>query len=130
MRKNRKRHVNAKALSPAVVGMSVLIVSLTLTYCCLDSKCNQLGQEIRKHEQRFESLEDERVREESRWNDNRTPEKLNQAMLRHGLQMDYPAPDQMVRLDVAGEPLPGQIAVAKFRKERASAERVAHKAQQ
>ncbi len=130
MRKNRKRHVNAKVLSPALVGMSVLIVSLTLIYCCLDSKCNQLGQEIRKNEQRFEALEDEYVREEARWNDNRTPEKLNQAMLRHGLEMDYPAPDQMVRIDVSGEPLAGQIALAKFRKERSSTERVAHKGQQ
>ncbi|MDD2454783.1 MAG: hypothetical protein PHG96_02130 [Kiritimatiellae bacterium] len=130
MRKNRRRHVNAKVLSPAVVGMSVLIVSLTLTYCCLDSKCNQLGQEIRKHEQCFESLEDERVREEARWNDKRTPEKLAQAMLRHGLEMDYPAPEQMVRIGVEGEPLPGQIALAKFRKERSSAERVAQKAGQ
>jgi hypothetical protein len=130
MRKNRRRHVNAKVLSPAVVGMSVLIVTLTLIYCCLDSKCNQLGQEIRKHEQCFEALEDERVREEARWNDKRTPEKLTQAMLSHGLEMDYPAPDQMVRIGAAGEPLPGQISLAKFRKERASAERVAQKIRQ
>lgn len=130
MRKNRKRRANTKVVPRSLVGLIILGATLALLYCGLESKCDQLGQDIRKHEQRFDQLEAERVREATRWSDCKTPEKLNQALLRHGLEMGYPAADQMVRMESAsGQPAPGQIALAKFNKERATAGQVVHKRQ-
>jgi hypothetical protein len=108
--------VHAKVLPPAVAGMIVLIVTLALVYWVMDSKCAQLGQEIRKCEQKFEALEDERVREEARWSEKNTPEKLEEAMLQHGIAMAYPAADQVVRMDVSGRPAEGQLSLVRFRR--------------
>ena len=126
MRKNRKRHARVKVLPPSVVGFFVLLVSMILCYWFMDSKCAQLGQEIRKHEQKFSALENERVREEARWNAKKTPEKLERAMLQHGLDMNYPTATQVVRMDAAtGAPVPGQLSVIAFRRSRNAGERVA-----
>lgn len=125
MRRNRKRQVHAKVLPPSMAGMIVLIVSMVLSYWFMDSKCAQLGQEIRKHEQKFAALEDERVREEARWSEKNTPEKLEQAMLQHGIAMSYPAADQVVRMDLAGQPLPGQLSLVRFQRSQNAGERVA-----
>lgn len=125
MRRNRKKKVHAKVLPPAVVGMIVLTVSLVLVYWFMDAKCGQLGQEIRKHEQQLSALEDERVREDARWSEKKTPEKLEQAMLQHGLAMNYPSAEQVVRMDAAGQPVPGQMSLARFQRSQGAVERVA-----
>jgi hypothetical protein len=71
-------------------------------------------------------LENERVREEARWNAKKTPEKLERAMLQHGLDMNYPTATQVVRMDAAtGAPVPGQLSVIAFRRSRNAGERVA-----
>ena len=125
MRRNRKRQVHVKVLPPSVAGVIVLVVSMVLSYWFMDSKCAQLGQEIRKKEQELALLADECVREEARWNENKTPEKLEQAMLQHGIAMDYPTADQVVRMDARGEPVAGQLSLARFQKAQSVSERVA-----
>ena len=42
-----------------------------------------------------------------------TPEKLEIALLKHGLAMKTPRAEQVVRLKSDGRPYPGQISVAK-----------------
>ncbi len=125
MRRNRKRQVRVKVLPPSVAGMIVLVVSLILSYWFMDSKCAQLGQEIRKHEQKLAALEDERVREEARWSEKKTPEKLEQAMLQHGIAMTYPTADQVVRMDSTGSPVAGQLSLVRFQRSQIASERVA-----
>jgi len=125
MRRNRKRQVHAKVLpSTTWAGMIVLVVTLALVYWALDSKCAQLGQEIRKGDLRFAALEDERVREEAKWTERTTPEKLEAAMLQHGIDMSYPAADQWVRMDAGGQPVPGQLSLARFKRSLNATERV------
>jgi hypothetical protein len=106
------------------VGVIVTVVTVALVYWFVDSKCALLGQEIRKHEQKYASLENERVREAARWDEKKTPEKLERAMLQHGLAMGYPRPDQVVRMDANGRPVPGQLSLAKFQR-RSAADRMA-----
>ena len=104
--------------------MIVSIVTVALVYWFVDSKCALLGQEIRKHEQKYAALENERVREAARWDEKKTPEKLERAMLQHGLAMNYPTAEQVVRMDASGRPFPGQLSVARFQKARSVVERV------
>lgn len=125
MRRNHKRQVRTKFLPVPAAGVIVLAATVALSYWFMDSKSGQLGQEIRKYEQKYASLESERVREEARWNAKKTPEKLERAMLQHGILMDYPKADQIVRMDIAGRPIPGQLALAKFERNKNAGERVA-----
>jgi len=125
MKRNRKRRQEVRVLPRWLASISVLVVSLVLACWFIDSKSAMLGQEIRKHEQKFIALENERVREEARWNEKKTPEKLEQAMLQHGLVMNYPTPEQVVRMDGGGVPLAGQLSVTRFQRNRGSSEPVA-----
>lgn len=124
MRRNRKRQVYAKVLPRSVAGLIVLMVTLVLVYWVMDSKCAQLGQEIRKCEQKIQTLDAEYAREESRWSEKNTPEKLEEAMLQHGIAMSYPAADQVVRMDASGLPAEGQLSLARFKRSQSATERV------
>lgn len=124
MRRNRKRQVRTHFLPRTAVGVIVSVVTVALIYWFVDSKCSLLGQEIRKHEQKYAALENERVREAARWDEKKTPEKLERAMLQHGLAMNYPTAEQMVRMDQSGRPLPGQLSLVRFQKARTVVERV------
>ncbi len=131
MRRNRKRQqMRVKFLPVPAAGVIVLAVSVALSYWFMDSKSAQLGQEIRKCEQKYTALENERVREEARWNEKKTPEKLERAMLQHGLLMTYPTADQVVRMDMNGRPIPGQLSLVRFQRMRNAGERVAKSSQE
>ena len=130
MRRNRKRQVRVKFLPVPAAGVIVLAASVALSYLFMDSKSAQLGQEIRKCEQKYTALENERVREAARWNEKKTPEKLERAMLQHGILMTYPTAEQVVRMDANGRPVPGQLALARFQRNRNAGERVANSGQQ
>lgn len=125
MRRNRKKQVHAKVLPPAVAGIIVLSASLVLIYWGMESKCAELGQEIRQYEQKITALEDERIREETRWNEKNTPEKLEQAMLQHGLDMAYPSSEQIVRMNVMGQPIVGQLSLARLKQKQNAVARIA-----
>jgi len=129
MRRNHKRQVRTQFLPRTAVMVIMAVVTVALTYWFVDSKCSMLGQEIRKLEQKYAAFENERVREAARWDEKKTPEKLERAMLQHGLAMSYPTAEQVVRMDAAGRPLPGQFSVARFLRARASVEKVAKAAQ-
>ena len=118
MRRNRKRQLHDRVFPGRAAGIVVLLVTLALGYWFMDSKCAMLSQEMRKHELKYAALENERVREESRWNEKKTPEKLEQAMLQHGIEMSYPTPEQVVRMDGSGVPLAGQLSVVRFQRNR------------
>jgi hypothetical protein len=71
---------------------------------------------IGEKERTLARLEDERVRESARWEEMKTPEKLESALNRHGLAMRYPKAAQIVRMKPNGQPFPGQISLAKAEK--------------
>ena len=100
--------------SYTVVGIIVLSVTFLLVYWHLNTKCGALGDDLRQKELELRSLQDEYLREEARWNANKTPEKLEAALLAHGLVMEHPKADQLVRMDASGKPLPNQLSIAKF----------------
>ncbi|MBP7637758.1 MAG: hypothetical protein KBA18_07765 [Kiritimatiellae bacterium] len=124
MRRNRKKQVHAKVVPSSVAGIFMLMIGLALLYWVMDSKCDVDGQEIRKYEQKLQSIEAEYAREEARWNEKNTPEKLEEAMLQHGIAMSYPSADQVVRMDTSGIPVAGQLSIARFKRSQSATERV------
>ena len=127
MRKNCRRRVKTGTLAPAVVVCVIGLVLVALGYWFLDTKCDQLGSEIKRDENRLRKAGDECQRESARWKQNLTPEKLNEALMYHGLTMNRPKDDQIVRMDRRGVPIPGQRSLAKFARNKQSSGNVANK---
>lgn len=107
-RRNRKKRVQARLLPAPFVGFAVLIVTMLLVYLWMDTSCGELGQQIRKLETRCASLDDELRREENRWTAMKSPENIEQALVRHGLNMTLPRGEQIVRLSPAPQAVPYQ----------------------
>lgn len=116
MRRNRKRHLKWEIMPKKMIAPFVVFVILALAYSFIDTKCTQLSQEINRQDITYKRLENERIREQSRWDEKKTPESLRTTLERHGLAMDYPAATQIVRLDTKGLVAPDQIAVARLKR--------------
>jgi len=97
-KQNRKRKHSARLLPMPVVGLVLLSAFFAIAYLVLSHKCDQTGQKIKKAEQELADLEQQRIREEANWNRMKTPEELEQAMLRHGLMLNFAGPDQVARV--------------------------------
>ncbi len=64
-------------------------------------------------EREIVKLDDALLRASTSWEEMMTPEKIERALLRHGLSMKTPRADQIVRMMSNGLPRPGQISLAK-----------------
>ena len=67
----------------------------------------QEGKELKK-------LEAELTREKTRWDEMKVPERLGRALTKFGLEMEVPREDQIVRMNRAGVPAPGQLALRRM----------------
>jgi hypothetical protein len=126
MKRNRKRQVKMEFIPKVFVAWIVIVVSVAIGYWFMDSKSKQLNQEIRKYELKYTALENSRAREALRWDEKKTPEKLEGALLRNGLAMDYPKASQVVRLDSRGRLIPGQVSLARINKVKGAVSTVAN----
>ena len=111
-RRNAKTHV--LPCSMPIVLVITLTISGLLSYWGLDARCDQLGNDIRRKEIEKRNLENDFVREEARWNANKTPGKLDEALIAHGLVMTYPKEDQLVRMNRIGKPNEGQLSLSQL----------------
>lgn len=116
MRKNRKIPKKMSVMASNTMHFGAVIVVLfvmVIINLLASSSCQQQLKTIGEKERMLAKLEEERVRESARWEEMKTPEKLESALLRHGLAMRYPRPEQVVRMKADGKPYPGQLSVAK-----------------
>lgn len=109
---NKKMSVNVQVGTHlgAVIAFLFLMVILNLL---ASSSCQQLMKRIGTQERELARLEDARSREATRWEEMKTPDKVETALLRHGLSMRAPRPEQNVLMKANGQPYPGQLSVAK-----------------
>ena len=119
MKRNRRRSKKMSVMASrsmhigAVMVMFFVMVILNLL---ASSSCNQMMKSIGEKEKTLAKLEDERARESARWDAMKTTDNIDRALLRFGLSMKYARAEQIVRMDSAGRPKPGQLAVARARK--------------
>lgn len=97
----------------AVILTAVVMVFVNFL---ASSSSQHLMASIGEKERLLVKLEEERVRESARWDEMKTPEKIESALLRHGLAMRYPKPDQIVRMKADGRPYPGQLSVERAKR--------------
>ena len=101
---------------PAIL---VVVVGACLACWFADQRASQQQAALAEREKELKSLEEEYGRELVKWEMMTSPRNLDKALLRHGLAMDQPRPDQIIRIKADGRPRAGQLSVARIRAERA-----------
>lgn len=113
MRKNRKipKKMSVVAANTMRFGAVIVIFFVMVILNLLSSSsCTMLLKEKGAKEKELAKLEQTRSQESTRWEELKTPEKIEVALLRHGLSMKLPRPDQYVRMKADGTPLyPNQV---------------------
>jgi hypothetical protein len=97
----------------AIIVVFFVMVMLNLL---ASSSCTQLMKSIGEKERELTKLENSRIRESSRWEEMKTVEKIERALLRHGLSMKTPRADQIVRMRADGTPYPGQLSLSRAKR--------------
>jgi hypothetical protein len=118
-RKNKKVSKKQSVIAASTGHMAIIIMSVfcvVIMNILAASSCNHLHKTIGEEERELARLEDACRREETRWEEMKTPEKIEEALRRHGLAMKPPRPDQIVHMTSQGAPYPGQISVARAKK--------------
>ena len=118
MRRNRKipKKMSIVATTTMRFGAVLVFFFVMVLFNLLSStSCTQLMKTKGELERELARLEDSRMREATRWEEMKTPERVEAALLRHGLAMKIPRPDQNVQMKSDGTPYPGQLSLARAR---------------
>ena len=128
MRKNSKKSKSLSVLTLHTVNAAGVILTLfvmVIVNLLASSSGSRMVGSIREKERELARLEEERMRESARWEEMMSPEKLEIALVRNGLSMKYPRPDQVIRMREDGRPYPGQLSVNMAAKRRSASAPVA-----
>ena len=116
MRKNRKMSKKMSVVATNTMRFGAIILSffvMVILYILSSQSCARLQNQKGAKEREIVKLDDALLRESTRWEEMKTPEKLEMSLLRHGLAMKTPRADQIVRMMENGMPRPGQISLAR-----------------
>lgn len=111
-RVNKKMSVNTEIATHLGAVIAFLFV-MVIVNLLASSSCQQLMKRIGEQEKELARLEDSCNRESTRWEEMKTPEKVEAALLRHGLAMRPPRAEQNVHMNANGVPYAGQLSVAR-----------------
>ncbi|MBR3222414.1 MAG: hypothetical protein IKF72_09325 [Kiritimatiellae bacterium] len=124
MRKNRKIPKNLSVVAANTMRFGAILVFgfvMVILNLLASSTCKHLMATKGKMEKELARLEDARMQESTRWEEMKTPDRIEIALLKHGLSMKLPRPDQNVRMRADGTPYPGQLSLARGRRRVGSA---------
>ena len=118
MRRNRKVSKRMSRISVhtmhigAVMLMLFVMVILNLL---ASSSCNQLVKIVDQKDKELKSCNEELERTSARWDAMRSSDNLDRALVKRGISMHIPNPNQIILMDASGHPQPGQTSVALLR---------------
>ena len=118
MRKNRKIPKKMSVVAANTMRFGAIIVFffvMVILNLLSSSSCTMLLKEKGAKERELAKLEEARTQEATRWEEMKTTEKIEVALLRHGLSMKLPRPDQCVRMRADGSPYPNQLSLKRAR---------------
>ena len=116
MRKNKKMSKKMSVMATNTMRFGAVILSffvMVILYILSSQSCTRLQNQKGTMEREIVKLDDALLRESTRWEEMKTPEKIEMALLHHGLSMKTPRADQIVRMMENGTPRPGQISLAR-----------------
>lgn len=119
MRKNRKIPKNLSVVATNTMRFGAILVFgfvMVILNLLASSTCKHLMKTKGEMEKELARLDDARRQESTRWDEMKTPDRIETALLRHGLSMKLPRPDQNVRMRSDGTPYPGQLSLARNRR--------------
>jgi hypothetical protein len=99
--KNRKRNETRLVFPAPLAGILALVSALALTYLWLNSRCDAIGMRIKALEREKEALHRKVVNEECKWSNMTSPANMQRLMEAHGLTMQWPARQNVIRLQRA-----------------------------
>ncbi len=109
-RTSKKMSVNATVATNVGSLLAALFVMVIVNFLA-SSSCQQLSKAIGDNRKELARLDRERSREMTNWEAMKTPEKVKEALLKHGLAMNPPRADQNVYMGPDGKPSRGQYSV-------------------
>ena len=124
MRKNKKVSKKMSVIAANSMRFGTIILFffvMVILHVLSSSSCAQLVNEKGQKERALAKLEESYRRESTRWEEMKTPEKVEAALFRHGLRMSTPRADQCIRLNARGVPYPNQLALTRLRQRAATA---------
>ena len=122
-KRNRKvnKHTSFKVNTAGVVALLVTGFAMVMCYGVLGMRCTSIAHELQLVEKEYKQLTKESERVAARWTELMAVDRLQEKLVRFGLEMNIPRADQVVRLDAKGLPLRGQIAVTRAKERLATA---------
>ena len=118
MRKNRKRNKRMSVTAVRSINVAgIIFVALIMVIINVLAKSNaeSIQKEIGDKQRTLARLEEERTREEARWDRMRSYKLLKSAMINHGIKMDTPKEAQIIRMGANRLPV-NSLAVQNARK--------------
>ena len=119
MRKNRRvpKRLTVVAANTMRVGAILLLAFVMVILNLLaSSSCSHLLKRKGEMEREIASLDNDQRREATSWEQMTTPDRVEKALISHGLAMKLPRPDQTVRMRSDGTPYPGQLALSRVKR--------------
>lgn len=107
------------AVATHLGAIIVFLFVMAILNFLASSSCQQLSKSIGESKKELARLESECNREMTNWESMKTTEKIEAALLRHGLAMRPPRAEQNVHLDVSGKLYLGQYSVKAARRRNA-----------
>lgn len=116
MKKNRKVTKKMSVVAANTMRFAAIIVSffvMVILNHISSSVCTQMLKTKGTLERELAKLEESRMREATRWEEMKIPERVERSLLRNGLSMKIPRSEQCVRMNQNGTLVPCQHSVAK-----------------
>lgn len=116
MKRNKKhtRRFAPSFIAPAGLILSLLIVGIA--YRTLSIQVEDRSKDIKSLESKLFSRDEQLNRETAKWNSMKTPENLEKALRKNGLNFTTPTPDQIVHIRRDGTVIPSAAVVAATKK--------------
>ena len=118
MKRNRKMPKRMSVVATNTMRFGAIIVFfflMVILNVLSNSSCTQLLKTKGEKEREIARLDDMLMRESTRWEEMKTPERIEAALFHRGLPMKPPRADQTVRMMANGQPQPGQIALTRMK---------------
>ena len=118
MRKNKKVSKKMSVIATNTMRFGAIIVFffvMVIFNLLSSSSCTQLMNEKGQKERELAKLEESFRRESTRWEEMKTPDKIDAALFRHGLSMAMPRAEQQIRLKPDGTLGANQLSLKRLR---------------
>ncbi|MGA0332537.1 MAG: hypothetical protein ACO3N7_06260 [Kiritimatiellia bacterium] len=97
-KRNKKLQAEGFRMPATLSLLGVLLFAIALFFVLFSSRTEALARQIKIEEQALEDLKRKVAGEEVRWNGLIGPRNLSLALKNHGLEMNWPRPNQVVHI--------------------------------